>query len=289
MKILLIACLTCFAGIAASADELKIVAAENFYGGVARQIAGSDANVTSILSNPNQDPHEFMTNASTAKAVADADIVIYSGIGYDSWMEKLLGTRGKPGRIVICVATLIGAKDSDNPHIWYDPRTMPALVDKLASALDDRQGSSDVEVYQRRAKDFKELMKPELEKIAFLKAAYQGMPVTATEPVFGYMSDALGFKMLNYDFQIKIMNDTEPSVDETAAFEKSLTTKSVKILFYNSQVTDPATDRIKKIAEKSGVPIIGVTETQPPNHPDYVEWMMSELQAVEKALGPQTR
>ncbi len=102
-------------------SNVSIVAAENFYGGVARQIAGNSADVTSILSNPNQDPHEFTTDAATAMAVADADIVIYNGIGYDDWMDKLLGVQGKPGRIVIRVADLIGAKAGDNPHIWYDP------------------------------------------------------------------------------------------------------------------------------------------------------------------------
>src|ERR1700723_2253085 len=104
-----------------------IVAAENFYGGVAAQIAGNSADIISVLSNPNQDPHEFTTDAATAKAVADADIIIYNGLGYDDWMDKLLGTQGKAGRVVIRVADLIGAKAGDNPHIWYDPRTMPAL------------------------------------------------------------------------------------------------------------------------------------------------------------------
>ncbi len=117
------------------AANLKIVAAENFYGGIAQQIAGDSAQVTSILNNPNQDPHEFTTDAATAKAVADADIVIYSGIGYDDWMEKLLGVPGKEGRVVIKVAELMGANDGDNPHIWYDPKTMPALAAKLADLL----------------------------------------------------------------------------------------------------------------------------------------------------------
>src|ERR1039458_7744319 len=132
--------LTCAAGLwltslAAPADDLKIVAAENFYGGVAEQIAGSGATVKSILTNPNQDPHEFTTNASTAKAVADADIVITSGISYDPWMDKLLATRGKSGRVVIKVADLIGGKDGDNPHIWYAPQTMPALGARLVEVL----------------------------------------------------------------------------------------------------------------------------------------------------------
>jgi zinc/manganese transport system substrate-binding protein len=269
--------------IAARADGVKIVAAENFYGGVAAQIAGPGAAVTSILSNPNQDPHEFTTDAGTARAVADADIVISSGISYDPWMDKLTTTVGKPGRVVINVADLIGAKDGDNPHIWYDPRTMPALGAKLAevlSKLDPAQAAA----YQKRLDDFNASMQPELAKIAQIKAAAAGVEVTATEPVFGYMASALGLKMLNYDFQINIMNDAEPSAAQTAAFEKSLTSKTAKILFYNSQVTDPTTDRLQKIARQAGIPVIGVTETQPPDQPTYVAWMLHELDGVQVAL-----
>jgi zinc/manganese transport system substrate-binding protein len=281
--------LTCLAGLwltslAAPADDLKIVAAENFYGGVAQQIAGDGATVASILTNPNQDPHEFTTNAGTAKAVADADIVIYNGISYDPWMEKLLATGGKPNRVVINVADLIGAKEGDNPHIWYDPRTMPALAAKLTIELSPQVNDALSGVYQKRLADFNASMKPELDKIAAIKAASAGRDVTATEPVFGYMAEALGFKMLNYDFQIKIMNDGEPTADQTAAFEKSLTSKTAKILFYNSQVTDPTTDRIQKIAKASGIPVVGVTETQPPDQKNYVGWMLHELDGVQAAL-----
>src|SRR5580658_8202652 len=162
--------------LAAPADDLKIVAAENFYGGVAQQIAGDGATVKSVLTNPNQDPHEFTTNADTAKAVADADIVIYSGISYDPWMEKLLGTNGKPNRVVIDVADLIGAKDGDNPHIWYDPKTMPALGAKLEEVL-SKLNPDEASTYQKRLDDFNASMKPELDKIAEIKAAAAGLEV----------------------------------------------------------------------------------------------------------------
>lgn len=257
------------------AARVSIVAAENFYGGVARQIAGTNATITSILSNPNQDPHEFTTDAATAKTVADADIVICSGIGYDDWMEKLIGVQGKSGRIVVRVADLIGAKSGDNPHIWYDPRTMPALAAKLAEILKQPENLA---VFQ---KEMAELTA----RIATVKSTASGTPVTATEPVFGYMADALGLKMENYDFQLAVMNDTEPSFQQTADFEKCLREKSVKILFYNSQVTDPTTQRMLELAKTMGVPVVGVTETQPPDAKDYVGWMLTEVLAVESALG----
>ena len=254
--------------------KISIVAAENFYGGAAQQIAGDSANVTSILSNPNQDPHEFTTDAATARAVADADIVIYNGIGYDDWMDKLLGAQGKPGRIVIRVADLIGAKAGDNPHIWYDPRTMPALAAKLAEIL---KQPDNLAAFQRE-------MDAVTSKIAEIKSAHSGTVVTATEPVFGYMADALGFKMENYGFQLAVMNDTEISFQQASDFEKSLHDKSMKILFYNSQVTDPVTQREQETAKKLGVAVIGVTETQPPDAKNYADWMLAELNQVEKVL-----
>jgi zinc/manganese transport system substrate-binding protein len=266
------------------ADELRIVAAENFYGGVAQQIAGASAKVTSILTNPNQDPHEFTSNAGTAKAVADADIVIYSGISYDPWMDKLLAAHGKPARVVIKVADLIGAKDGDNPHIWYDPKTMPALAVRLVDAL-AKLNPSGTAAYQQQLDHFHTEMQPLLDKIAALKAITAGLKVTATEPVFGYMSDAIGFSMLNYDFQVKVMNDAEPTASQTAAFEKSLTSHEAKIVFYNSQVTDPTTDRIQQIAKAAHIPVIGVTETQPPDQKSYVDWMMHQLDAVAAVFG----
>jgi len=256
------------------AAKTSIVAAENFYGGVAQEIAGNSATVTSILSNPNQDPHEFSTDAATAMDVANADIVIYNGLGYDDWMNNLLGVQGKPGRIVIRVADLIGATNGANPHIWYDPRTMPALAARLAEIFKQPKNLA----------AFQQQMAAVTAKIAKIKSAYGGTVVTATEPVFGYMASALGFKMENYQFQLAVMNDTEISFQQAADFEKSLHDKSMKILFYNSQVTDPVTQRERESAKKIGVAVIGVTETQPPDAKNYADWMLAELNQVETAL-----
>ena len=267
---------------------VRIVAAENFYGGVARQIAGEKAEVVSILTNPNQDPHEFTSNAATARAVADADIVIYNGIGYDTWMEKLLGVPGKPGRVVIDVATLIGAKDGDNPHIWYSPRTMPAVAQKIFDLLVSRDAGLRG-LLQGNLKSFQQAMKDETAKIAQLRHFTKGVSVTATEPVFGYMARELGFVMLNDDFQVKVMNDAEPSASETATFEQSLKSGHAKVLFYNSQVTDPTTARLQAMARSAHLPIVGVTETQPNDQPDYAAWMNHELDAVQAALPSKSR
>ena len=191
--------------------------------------------------------------------------------GWTSSWER----RANPGAMVIRVADLIGATDGDNPHIWYDPRTMPALAARLAEIL---KQPDNLAAFQKE-------MDAVTSKIAEIKSAYSGTVVTATEPVFGYMADALGFKMENYGFQLAVMNDTEMSFQQASDFEKSLHDKSMKILFYNSQVTDPVTQRMQEIAKKLGVAVIGVTETQPPGAKNYADWMLAELNQSRDRFG----
>src|SRR5271169_4153764 len=135
-KILLLSALS-FAAFSAPAfaDPVKVVAAENFYGDMARQIGGANVAVTSILSNPDDDPHLFEASPSTAKALSDAKIVIANGVDYDPWMEKLLRASKATGRKEIVVGALVGRKPGDNPHLWYNPTYMKAAAKALVADL----------------------------------------------------------------------------------------------------------------------------------------------------------
>ncbi|MGH7092377.1 MAG: metal ABC transporter solute-binding protein, Zn/Mn family [Stellaceae bacterium] len=267
---------------AAHADPLRIVAAENFYGDIARQIGGPGVIVTSILNNPDEDPHLFEVSPSVGRAVSAARIVIYSGIDYDPWMKKLLRAAGSANRTVVVAAELMGRKPGDNPHIWYDPQTMPVLARKLAGLLAGLDPAHKA-LYERRLARFEELMKPIRAKIAALRRRCAGLPAIATEPIFGYMFAALGMEVRNQRFQLAVMNNTEPSASDIAAFESDLKSHKARMLIYNSQATDPIADRMKKIAGEAGVPVVGATETEPPGQ-DYQAWMMGELDAVDRAL-----
>ncbi|HTV89940.1 MAG TPA: zinc ABC transporter substrate-binding protein [Stellaceae bacterium] len=270
--------------LARAAAPIAVVAAENFYGDVAEQIGGPDVAVTSILSNPDQDPHLFEASPSVAAALAGARIVVYSGIDYDPWIVKLLHAVGGHDRTVIDVAALTHRKSGDNPHIWYDPATMPALARTLAAdlgAIDPPHRAA----YQRRLLRFENSLQPVDAKVASLRRRLAGTPATATEPVFGYMLAALGMPSRNQRFQLAVMNDTEPSAGDVAAFEDDLRHHRVQLLVYNSQATDEVARRMVAIATAAHVPVIGATETEPPGL-DYQAWMMRELDAVARALPP---
>jgi zinc/manganese transport system substrate-binding protein len=268
---------------ALAAEKVKIVAAENVYGDLASQIGGEDVEVTSILSNPDEDPHLFESSPSTARALSSAAIVIYNGADYDPWMEKLLTAAGSDERKILVAAELSGHKSGDNPHLWYDPKTLPAVAEALAGEL-ARRDEANAETYKANLARFETSFAAVTNQADALRNRYQGIEVTATEPVFGYMARALGLKMLNEGFQTAIMNDSEPSPSQVIAFEKSLTDGSARVLFYNSQVSDETTRRLLKLATDNKVPVVGVTEIEPAGK-TIQTWFAGQLQEVGSALG----
>ncbi|RQR38501.1 metal ABC transporter solute-binding protein, Zn/Mn family [Burkholderia sp. Bp9142] len=266
----------------AQAATVNVVAAENFYGDVASQIGGHHVAVTSILSSPDQDPHLFEASPKTARALQHAQVVIYNGADYDPWMGKLLGASKQAKRATIVVADLVGRKAGDNPHLWYDPATMPAAARAIAAEL-GRADPANKADYGANLQKFVASLKPVDDKIAALRARYKGVPVTATEPVFGYMSDAIGLDMRNQRFQLATMNDTEASAQDVAAFENDLRKQQVRVLIYNSQAEAPMTKRLLKVARDGGVPSVSVTETQPAGK-TFQQWMAGQLDALAAAL-----
>ena len=268
---------------ALAAGEIRIVAAENFYGDLAAQIGGSHVAVTSIIANPDDDPHLFESSPSTARTLATADIVLYNGADYDPWMDKLLSAATVPGRTTLVAADITGRKSGDNPHLWYDPATFPAVAAALAAELTKRDPADAAEITANLAK-FNRDFGTAIAGIAAIKTAHAGTQVTATEPVFGDMATAMGLDMLNQRFQLAVMNETEPSASDVAAFEDSLRSGAVKILFYNSQVTDATTTRLLDLARQAGVPVVGVTETEPAGQ-TLESWFAAQIAAVAAALG----
>jgi zinc/manganese transport system substrate-binding protein len=271
-------------GLTAPAQDSRInlVAAENFYGDIAGQIAGDRASILSIISNPDQDPHLFETTPSVVRDIAAARIVIVNGANYDAWMERLLKASPQPGRTVVSVADILGKKVGDNPHLWYAPDAAPAVAAAISEALSAADPSHSAD-YANHLKTFVESLEPMRQKIAAIRAKYAGVPVTATEPVFGYMASALKLEMRNTHFQLAIMNDTEPSANDVAAFERDLKYHKVRVLLYNKQASDKLVQRFVDLARALNIPVVGVTETAPPGV-SYQDWMVAELNDLEKAL-----
>ncbi len=265
------------------ASTIKVVAAENFYGELAKEIGGDAVSVQSIISNPDADPHLFTTAPEHMKSLNEAQIIIFNGVNYDPWMEQILQSLNNKHAIIINVADLVQVtKNNVNPHIWYMPNTFPRLAKSLADqiiSLDPKSKSVITKNLNKFLSDYQSV----LTQIAQIKTEYGGTKVTATEPVFGYLASSMGFDMKGLDVQWKIMNNTEPTPQMLAAYENLLTKKQVKILFYNQQVADPVTANILAIAKNNQISIVGVTETMPQGK-TIIQWLNDEITKTKMAL-----
>ena len=274
----------CSAAGGSSNGRINVVAGENFYGDVVSKVGGDLVSVTSILNDPNVDPHTYESSTQNAKQVADATLVVENGFGYDAFLDHLLGSSPRSDRKVIDVQTLLGLADGVNPHVWYDPQTMPRVARAVADALEQLDPASK-SIVEANLQTYLDSFAPLTAKLDELKARYPGAPVAYTEPVPGYLLAALGFPVLTPPGFAKAIEDgTDPAPADVASEQDLLTGHKVKLLLYNSQATSPVTEAIKSLAGQSGVPVVGVSETMPATG-GFVDWQLAQLGAIESALG----
>jgi zinc/manganese transport system substrate-binding protein len=267
-----------------SGHKLQIVAAENFWGSLVSQLGGSRVAVTSIVSDPNADPHEYESNTKDARAFAAANYVILNGAGYDSWGNKLLGAQSNPQRKVLTVAALVGKKDGDNPHLWYNPAYVNRAVvqmDQDLIALDP----GDRSYYLQQLKNLQALLAPYQNRIISIKRQFGGTKVAATEDIFQYLANAAGLNLVSPPAFIEaVAEGNDPPTGSVVTFQQQLQSGQVKVLVYNQQTVTPLTDSIKKLAADNNIPVVGVTETVQPPDTTFQDWMNAQLISLENAL-----
>ena len=268
-----------------SGGPIPVVAAENFYGDIAEQIGGPHVAVTSILSDPNADPHLFEPGTAAGAAVASARLVIDNGLGYDAFMDKLLQSSPSSTRTVITVADVLGVTDaSANPHLWYDLPKVPEIAAAIANGLGSVD-PVDAAYFQSNLATFNASLKPLDHALAQIRSDDAGAPVAYTEPVPGYLLAAAGLDVKTpEDFALAIEEGNEPVPQAVAAMNALLTGSQVKVLLYNSQATSPITEHLLALAQQSGVPVVPVSETLPPGQ-SFQDWQLGQLQALSAALG----
>lgn len=270
---------------AAGHDTIAAIGAENEYANVIQQVGGKYVQVTAIMSNPNTDPHTFEASPAVARQIANASLLVENGAGYDTWATDIEQAVPSDGRQVINVQQLLGLPDSTpNPHLWYNPATMPKVATAIASDLAEIQPEH-AAYFKANAAAFTKSLGAWTRAIAKFKAAHPNTPVATTEPVADYMLQAAGADNLTpWAFQADIMNGTDPSPQNVAAERALFTQHKVRAFLYNQQVTDSLTDSFISLAHASGIPVIGVYETMPAPGHDYQSWMTAEVSALDKAV-----
>ena len=268
-----------------SGGRITVVAGENVWGNIAQQIGGRYVAVSSIITDPNTDPHIYQSDPRSAAEITNAQLVIENGVGYDDFIDKILATGGNSRRRVLSVEkTLDITGNNPNPHLWYWTARLPEVAAAIASELSQIQPKH-AAAFRAGAAKFDASLKPLLATIAEIKAKYAGTPIAYTERVPGYLVQAAGLVLgTPASFSQAIEDGNDPSPQDTAAFDAAITHHSVKVLLYNSQVVDAQTTQIKELTKSAGIPIVGVSETMPPGS-TFQAWQLAQDQALLKALG----
>jgi zinc/manganese transport system substrate-binding protein len=269
----------------ASGDPVRVVAAENFWGSIASQLAGTKAAVASIITNPAQDPHSYEATPADARALATSQLAIVNGVGYDPWAPKLLQANPVSGRMVLTVGDLLGLKEGDNPHRWYDPANVQLVADTITADLKklDPKDASYFDI--QRGLFFTQGLAQYHQLIASIQSRYAGVPVGASESIFALLSPSLGLKLITPpSFMKAISEGTEPTAQDTAMAEKQIASHQIKVWIYNSQNTTPAIARLNSIARAAHIPIATVTETLTPATASFEQWQVGQLQGIRNAL-----
>lgn len=277
----------CGGGGATAAEEgkLNVVAAENFWGSIAEQLGGEEVQVTSIIDNPGADPHDYEPTSADAQTLAGAQLAIVNGIGYDEWASKLLAASPDSSRVELSVGELLGLDNGANPHQWYSPSAVHAVIDAIVADYEAAVPGKKLYFQQQKAR-FEGAGLAEYDRlIARVKSRFAGTPVGASESIFEPLAPALGLRLLTPEgFMASISEGTEPAPAEKASADEQIAEKQIKLWVYNSQNTTPDVKRLNEAAEAAGIPIATVTETMTPAGASFEQWMSRQLRGIEAAL-----
>ncbi len=263
---------------------IKAVGAENEYADVISQIGGQYVSVAGIMSDPSVDPHSYEADTRDAALVAGASLIVENGLGYDDFMDKLAAASPSSSRAVIVAAQVLGDPATTmNPHLWFDPKTMPKVAAAIAQSL-ETQLPDQAQYFAGRLAVFDNSLSEWNKDLADVQQGYAGASVGVTEPVADYMLQAAGMNIKTpWGFQAAVMNGTDPSPQDVQTQENLLRQRQAKAFIYNQQAVDDVTTTLLKLAKDNHIPVVGVYETMPPGL-TYQTWMEQETNNLLKAL-----
>jgi zinc/manganese transport system substrate-binding protein len=263
----------------------QVVAAENFWGSIAAQLAGDRASVTSIIVNPDTDPHSYEPNAEDARKLAGSQMAIVNGIGYDSWAPKLLQASPASARVVLNVGAALALKDGDNPHQWYSPSSVERVIERIVADY-DRLDPQDAGYFAQRRRVFESQGLARYDALRReIRSRYAGVAVGYSESIFQPLGEDLGLKLLTpYSFARAIAEGTDVTAQDKQTVDAQVRGGQLAVWVFNSQNVTPDVQRVTELARERQIPVATVTETLAPPSDSFQQWQVVELEGLARAL-----
>jgi zinc/manganese transport system substrate-binding protein len=274
---------------APTGSGVRVVAAENFWGSIASQLGGDRVQVTSVITSPATDPHDYEPTAADARTMAGAQLAIVNGVGYDPWAGKLISANPVHGRVVLTVGDLVGIKPGGNPHRWYSPADVQKVIGQIVrdyTKLDPKDAGY---FAQQQARLETRALAQYNRLIAAIKHTYDGVPVGASESIFAPLAQALGLQLLTPASFLKAISEgTEPTAADKTTIDRQIAREQIKVWVFNSQNSAPDVQRITDAARKRGIPVTTITETLTPARGSFQGWQSRQLGTLAAALAKAT-
>jgi zinc/manganese transport system substrate-binding protein len=268
---------------------INVVAAENFWGSLAEQLGGEHANVVSVISSPDADPHDYEPTAADGRTIVAADMVIVNGVGYDPWAAKLVDANPSANRTVLNVGDLVGAGQGDNPHRWYNPGDVHTVIDQITSDYKRIDPAHAAFFDAQHTFVLNTNLSGYFGLISQINQRYAATAVGASESIFAMMTPVLGLNLLTPPrFLTAISEGTEPSAADKTTIDDQISRRLIKVYVYNSQNATPDVQSQVDAATAKGIPVITITETLTPAGASFQDWQVAQLMALQRALAQAT-
>jgi zinc/manganese transport system substrate-binding protein len=265
--------------------RFRVVAAENFWGSLAAQLAGDRASVSSVIVNPATDPHSYQPTAADARTIAGASMVIFNGAGYDNWAPQLLEASPAESRVVLDIGRSLGLGEGANPHRWYYPADVHAVIARILAGY-DRLDPSDAAYFAARARHLEAVSFARYDSLrAEIRARYGGVAVGYSESIFQGLGEDLHLRLMTPPgFVRAIAEGTDVTAQEKETVDRQALTHQIRVWVFNSQNVTPDVQRVSQLVAAQHIPIVTVTETLSPASDTFEQWQSGQLEGLLLAL-----
>ncbi len=264
--------------------KIEVVAAENFWGSLVKQIGGNKVSVFSVITNPNIDPHEYESNVADSIAITKANLLIVNGEGYDDWAIKDYQASNNKKTIYLNISKDLNLSSGQNPHLWYNPNYVNVAINSMADDL-SRIAPKDRKYFQKNLTTLKNSLAKYQDIMNYIKLHYSGTKIGSTESIFDYPAAYMGLNLISPNpFMNAVSEGIDPPTSSLLTFEEQINSKEIKLLIYNTQTITPLTFNLKQLALKNKIPVIGISETMSPTTTTFQNWMYTEFNKISKTL-----
>jgi len=265
-------------------ERFLVVAAENFWGSLAAQLAGDRALVRSIIVNPATDPHSYQPSAGDARLLAGANMAIVNGLGYDDWAGQLLRASPGAGRVVLDVGRQLGLGEGANPHRWYFPADVRRVIDAIVAGY-DRLDPPGAAYFAARREMLNRSFATYDRLAAEIRSRYAGVPVGYSESIFQGLGEYLGLRLLTpASFARAVAEGTDVTAPDKRSVDRQAEGRRIAVWIFNSQNLTPDVQRVNQIVARVGIPLVPISETLAPAKASFESWQGSQLEALLRAL-----